>query len=277
MSEKGYVEPPKKNEDGKKEYIKPPKRNEDRGKEYIKPPKRNEGSEKEYIKPPKRNEGSEKEYIKPPKRNEGSEKEYIKPPKRDEDNNKYANRQRTEGSGRSNRNRNAGISLGKLSAYFCTPKVGIKFYLNGYIAWIIINYIIIRNTRGILSKNLCNLVLIYGIFSNYAYSWYADYRRYKGGFLSYFFTPLGSGKVATAAAAIGEFFALDSDMAEYRGKIKTGAGENAENARKKSFLLRTILELLKAMIIFPFSIILVVMHPDTIRKYAVAVERNSNC
>lgn len=228
-------------------YVKPPKRNDD----YIKPPS-NKG---DYVNPPKNvSEAKDNDYIKPPKSNNFKNTTQIttkKEAQNQSDNSKY-------------------VDPYDNPSFFGTPKVGIRFYINSYLIisiFIIISAISKKTSRGIF-------YLLYFLLTNYTYSWFRDYKRYKGEML-WLFQPYGTLKFASAASLF---------MDNRKGKIKKdmfgNLREESSRSVSKTFLsfiiILIVTEIIKYFINFIVALVSVFIHKSTIRKYNQAVDEDMN-
>ena len=152
--------------------------------------------------------------------------------------------------------------------YFDTPKQDLSFYITGYLVISLFNYITSFNELGLWGKIFWP---IYVLLSNYTYSWYIDYRRFKGGILGWFFTPYGGIRAGYAASEIMDYST---------GKVKRGLFGGYKMKMKKdvgshllSFLIITlIVEIIKYFVAIPVSFISLFFHKSTVRKYVRASE-----
>ena len=147
------VAPPKKDD-----VVAPPKRPSD----VVAPPKRDD-----IVAPPKRTS----DVVAPPQR----PSDVVAPPQRPSD--VVAPPQRPGNVVAPPQNgRNAGqtqMNEDKIK----TPKMGIKFYLSGYLIWMLLIFVVF-GSFGDFTKVILTL---YIAASNFTYCWFADYQRYKGG------------------------------------------------------------------------------------------------
>ncbi len=267
-----YVKPPSKDND----YVKPSS-NKD---EYVKPtPKR-----EEVVKPPLNSD----DYVKPPTATKNNaHDDYVKPPQKGSPNpnvgknsdNKRAwiikgdikpseNNKPTNGPTPKNNEKKSEDPYDNPS-YFGTPKVGIGFYINSYL--IISMLYILFISKGDFGSDV--FAIIYFLISNYTYSWYADYKRYKGEML-WLFNPYGTVKFAGAASLF---------MDHRKGTVKKGMFGNlkVDSSRSitKTFLAFIIVlivtEILKYFINFIVAFASLFMHKNTIKKYNQAVVLNN--
>lgn len=220
--------------------------------DYVKPP----GAKNDYVVPP---QGTGNDYVAPPRQNQNDD--YVAPPQ-----------QNTVAQDHTGVNKQVDYVDPYVNpSYFGTPKVGIRFYLTGYLA--IASFMVI--TSETYSTFLKIIFLAYILLSNYTYSWYADYQRYKGGDFSWFFTPYGSAKVGWSS----------SQFSNYRtGTISKGWLGNYKYSERESYsshiihvvVVTLILELLKFMIAAPIAFITLFTHKSTIQKYNALVDYNES-
>ena len=219
------------------DYVAPPKRKKDSdndNKDYVVPPKKDD-----YVVPPKKDD-----YVAPPKKeNSSSSDEWKKNPTfQTKPSSEYAKDSEFDPQV---------IPFSGYDGYFETPKQDFSFYLTGYL--------------------VISLFFWFGyiLLSNYTYSWYADYRRFKGGILGWFFTPYGGIRAGFAA----------SSMMDYStGKVKRGFFGGYKMKMKKdiwshlfSFVILTIIiEAIKYMIATPIAFISLFFHKSNFRKYVRA-------
>ena len=152
-------------------------------------------------------------------------------------------------------------------SYFGTPKVGIGFYINSYIIISILYILFI--SKGDFASNV--FAIIYFLISNYTYSWYADYKRYKGEML-WLFNPYGTIKLAGAASLF---------MDPRKGTVKKGMFGNLKVDSSRSItktllvfiVVLVVTEILKYFINFFVAFASLFFHKSTIRKYNEAVDQ----
>ena len=147
------VAPPKRDD-----VVAPPKRPSD----VVAPPKRDD-----VVAPPKR----PSDVVAPPQR----PSDVVAPPQRPSD--VVAPPQRPGNVVAPPQNgRNSGQTQMKEDK-IKTPKMGIKFYLSGYLIWTLLIFVVF-GSFGDFTKVILTL---YIAASNFTYCWFADYQRYKGG------------------------------------------------------------------------------------------------
>ncbi|NVF11143.1 hypothetical protein HV819_03940 [Anaerococcus sp. AGMB00486] len=212
-----------------------------------------------YVKPP--NLEKEDEYVKPKSKKD----DYVKPPKQEYSNIKESYYKIKE---------NPYIYENKIykdpyenPTYFGTPKVGLKFYINSYLIYSLIFGFSMFNQTKLVGL----LFLAYSLFSNYTYSWYADYKKYVGGKFKWFFSPMGT--VATAAAST---FFLDAVDGDYNSFSLLRPGFYRKNQPILIFIILCVVaEYFKYIINFFIALVSIFTHKTTIRKYNEAVDYNN--
>lgn len=225
--------------------------------------------DKEYVKPHNKEEKTKKEeYVSPPPRAGFDEarsesKEYIKESK--------VTNQEIGDKSYENIDKSEYVDPYKNPSYFTTPKVGIKFYINSYL---IISLILsLGYFAGAWYFGLFHL--IYTLFSNYTFSWYADYKRYMGGSFSKLFVPFGSVKVASAASLF-----MDYHQADYRtdwlGNTKVKFSRDIESSLGTFLFIFCLVEIFKYFIFVFLAFASMFFHKSTIKKYNKAVDNNNN-
>lgn len=212
-----------------------------------------------YIKPPTKDE----EYVLPPKVNKSNGENYVKPPSRGEKNQKYEGN--NENYSRENETKEY-VDPYKNPSYFGTPKVGLRFYINSYI--IISIFIILKAFSESTSRGI--FCLFYFLLTNYTYSWYADYKRYKGEML-WLFQPFGTLKFASAASLF-----MDNRKASIKrdmfGNLKEKSSRDLSQTFVSFIIILIVTELIKYFINLVVALISVFIHKSTIRKYNKAVD-----
>lgn len=245
-----YVAPPKRKKDSDKDnnndYVVPQKKDD-----YVSPPKKDD-----YVSPPKRDD-----YVAPPKKGQSSSSDDWKK------NPTFQTKPSSEYQKDSELDPQI-IPYSGYGGYFDTPKQDFSFYLTGYLVISLLYYFSSFQEMGFFGK-----IFWFGyiLLSNYTYSWYADYRRFKGGILGWFFTPYGG---------IRSGFAASSMMDYSTGKVKRGFFGGYKMKMKKdiwshlfSFMILTIIiEAIKYMITTPIAFISLFFHKSTVRKYVRASE-----
>ena len=251
-----YVAPPKKKKDSdndNKDYVATSKTDD-----YVAPPKKDD-----YVAPPKRDD-----YVAPPKKGQSNSSDYV-----DSSSDEWKKNPvfQTKPSSEYPKDLELDpqiIPYSGYGGYFDTPKQDFSFYLTGYLVISLLQYFASFREMGFFGK-----IFWFGyiLLSNYTYSWYADYRRFKGGILGWFFTPYGGIRAGYAA----------SSMMDYStGKVKRGLFGGYKMKMKKdigshllSFLIITlIVEIIKYFVAIPVAFISLFFHKSTVRKYVRASE-----
>lgn len=219
--------------------------------DYIKPPKKTTTAVTDYVQPPKK-QATNDDYVKPLKE-QISAQDYVKPPKKPISSTEYASTAQEQRP-----------VADQLLSYFQTPKVKLNFYLTGYFFLMCVVYLPaawskLSSPAGSRLVAIINFILLiaYILLSNYTYSWYADYQRYKNGAFSWFFTPFGSAKAGYASSAFGN----------YESKSNIGVSDHL-----LIFIIVTVIvEMLKFIINMFIAFITIFTHRRTINKYRALV------
>ena len=157
------IAPPKKDD-----IVMPPKRDD-----VVAPPKKDD-----VVMPPKRDDvvapPKKDDVVIPPKRDDvvapPQKDDVVMPPKRDD---VVAPLQRPGDVVAPPQSGQAQQKEDKIK----TPKMGIKFYLSGYLIWSLLIFVVF----GTFSDFEKVIITLYILASNFTYCWFADYQRYKGG------------------------------------------------------------------------------------------------
>lgn len=213
----------------------------------------------------------ESNYVKPPKPQTKVE-EYVEPPKKTTSTTDYADTSQAQTR-----------IVNGLRSYFQTPKVKIGFYLTGYLfimcaAYLPLSWLKVNDpteSHHLVAMIKFVLLISYILLSNYTYSWFCDYQRYKNGSFSWFFTPYGGLKTGYASS---DFMNNLTDyvpkgmLGNYKDKLKDGVGLPTLPV----FIMITLgVEMLKFMINIFIAFYSVFAHKKTIDKYKALVnERN---
>lgn len=251
-----YVAPPKKKKDSdndNKDYVATSKTDD-----YVAPPKKDD-----YVAPPKRDD-----YVAPPKKGKSNALDYVDPTSDEWKKNPVFQTKPSSEYPKDSELDPQIIPYSGYGGYFDTPKQDFSFYLTGYLVISLLQYFASFREMGFFGK-----IFWFGyiLLSNYTYSWYADYRRFKGGILGWFFTPYGGIRAGYAA----------SSMMDYStGKVKRGLFGGYKMKMKKdigshllSFLIITlIVEIIKYFVAIPVAFISLFFHKSTVRKYVRASE-----
>lgn len=254
----------------------------------------------EYVKAPSKKinnikTGANDEYVKPPSKENSytiaGADEYVKPPKKTT-NDQVVNKENKKGS---NENYRAYIIKGEIKdngnrkqaekqinvseekpkdsyehpSYFGTPKVGLRFYFNSYIVISLLYFLI---AKGSAIEKI--ILLIYFVISNYTYSWFAGYNRYKGSML-WLFRPYGTMKFASAASLF-----MDNRTGTAKKDIFGNYRVKSSRSLFKTFLsfiiILVLTEILKYVVNVLVALASLFMHKSTIRNYNRAVDNNTN-
>lgn len=244
------------------DYVAPPKRKKDsdnENKDYVVAPKTDD-----YVAPPKRDD-----YVAPPKKGQSNSSDYVDPTSNEwRKNIVFQTKPSSEYPKEEPKLDPQVIPYTGNDGYFETPKQDLSFYITGYLVISLFNYITSFNELGLWGKIFWP---IYVLLSNYTYSWYIDYRRFKGGILGWFFTPYGGIRAGYAASEIMDYST---------GKVKRGLFGGYKMKMKKdigshllSFLIITfIVEIIKYFVAIPVAFISLFFHKSTVRKYVRASE-----
>lgn len=252
-----YVAPPKKKKDSdndNKDYVATSKTDN-----YVAPPKKDD-----YVAPLKRDD-----YVAPPKKGKSNSSDYVDPTSDEwKKNPVFQTKPSSEYPKEEPKLDSQIIPYSGHGGYFDTPKQDLSFYLTGYLVISLLQYFASFREMGFFGKIFW---LGYILLSNYTYSWYIDYRRFKGGILGWFFTPYGGIRAGYAASEVMDYST---------GKVKRGLFGGYKMKMKKdigshllSFLIITlIIEIIKYFVAIPVAFISLFFHKSTVRKYVRASE-----
>lgn len=154
--------------------------------DYVAPPKKKKDSDndnKDYVVPPKKDD-----YVAPPKKGQSNSSDYVDPSSDEWKKNSVFQTKPSSEYPKDSELDPQIIPYSGYGGYFDTPKQDFSFYLTGYLVISLLQYFASFREMGFFGK-----IFWFGyiLLSNYTYSWYADYRRFKGGILGWFFTPYG--------------------------------------------------------------------------------------
>ena len=248
------VAPPKKDD-----VVAPPKRPSD----VVAPPKRDD-----IVAPPKRLSDvvaslKRDDVVAPPKRDD-----VVAPPKRDD---VVAPPQRPSDVVAPPQNgRNSGQTQMKEDK-IKTPKMGIKFYLSGYLIWSLLIFVVF-GSFGDFTKVILTL---YIAASNFTYCWFADYQRYKGGPGSQLFQRYYSIS-ASASIASGMNHTTGSVKKTWTGGYKMSSRRSISDTVTTFLLTYLAMELLKLLINIPIAFYTLFTHQKTLRKYTALIEERGD-
>ena len=238
------VTPPKRPSD----VVAPPKRDD-----VVAPPKRDD-----VVAPPKRDD-----VVAPPKRDD-----VVAPPKRPSD--IVAPPQRPGNVVAPQNGRNSGQTQMKEDR-IKTPKMGIKFYLSGYLIWSLLIFVVF-GSFGDFTKVILTL---YIAASNFTYCWFADYQRYKGGPGSQLFQRYYSIS-ASASIASGMNHTTGSVKKTWTGGYKMSSRRSISDTVTTFLLTYLAMELLKLLINIPIAVCTLFTHQKTLRKYTALIEERGD-
>ena len=247
------VAPPKKDD-----VVAPPKRDD-----VVAPPKRDD-----VVAPPKRDD-----VVAPPKRDDVvtplKRDDVVAPPKRPSD--VVAPPQRPGNVVAPPQNgRNSGQTQMKEDK-IKTPKMGIKFYLSGYLIWSLLIFVVF-GSFGDFTKVILTL---YIAASNFTYCWFADYQRYKGGPGSQLFQRYYSIS-ASASIASGMNHTTGSVKKTWTGGYKMSSRRSISDTVTTFLLTYLAMELLKLLINIPIAVYTLFTHQKTLRKYTALIEERGD-
>ena len=150
-----------------------------------------------------------------------------------------------------------------------TPKVGIKFYLSGYLFWSLLIFVVF----GTFSDFEKVVITLYILASNFTYCWFADYQRYKGGPGSQLFTRYFTVS-ASASIASGMNHTTGSVKKTWTGGYKVSSRRSISDTVTTFLLTYLAMELVKLLINIPIAFYTLFTHQKTLRKYtALTKER----
>ena len=248
------VAPPQRPSD----VVVPPKRDD-----VVAPPKRDDvvvpSQKDDVLAPPKKDD-----VVAPPKRDD-----VVAPPKRPSD--VVAPPQRPGNVVAPPQNgRNSGETQMKEDK-IKTPKMGIKFYLSGYLIWSLLIFVVF-GSFGDFTKVILTL---YIAASNFTYCWFADYQRYKGGpgpqlFARYFSVS------ASASIASGMNHTTGSVKRTWTGGYKVSSRRSISNTVTTFLLTYLAMELVKLLINIPIAFYTLFTHQKTLRKYTALIEERGD-
>lgn len=256
------VAPPKKDD-----VIVPPKKDD-----LVAAPKKDDvvapSKKDDVVAPPKRDD-----VVTPPKRDDvvapSKRDDVVAPPKRPSDvvvppqrpGNVVAPPQNGRNSGQTQ------MKEDKIK----TPKMGIKFYLSGYLIWSLLIFVVF-GSFGDFTKVILTL---YIAASNFTYCWFADYQRYKGGPGSQLFQRYYSIS-ASASIASGMNHTTGSVKKTWTGGYKMSSRRSISDTVTTFLLTYLAMELLKLLINIPIAFYTLFTHQKTLRKYTALIEKRGD-
>ena len=218
----------------------------------------------DYVAPPKKKKDSDnKDYVVVPKKGQSNSSDYVDPTSDEwKKNPVFQTKPSSEYPKEEPKLDPQVIPYSGYGGYFDTPKQDLSFYITGYLVISLFNYITSFNELGLWGKIFWP---IYVLLSNYTYSWYIDYRRFKGGILGWFFTPYGGIRAGYAASEIMDYST---------GKVKRGLFGGYKMKMKKdigshllSFLIITfIVEIIKYFVAIPVASLIKIAYYFDIRR-----------
>ncbi len=152
-----------------------------------------------------------------------------------------------------------------------TPKMGIKFYLSGYLIWSLLIFVVF-GSFGDFTKVILTL---YIAASNFTYCWFADYQRYKGGPGSQLFQRYYSIS-ASASIASGMNHTTGSVKKTWTGGYKMSSRRSISDTVTTFLLTYLAMELLKLLINIPIAFYTLFTHQKTLRKYTALIEERGD-
>ena len=152
-----------------------------------------------------------------------------------------------------------------------TPKMGIKFYLSGYLFWSLLIFVVF----GTFSDFEKMIITLYVVASNFTYCWFADYQRYKGGLGSQLFARYFSVS-ASASIASGMNHTTGSVKRTWTGGYKVSSRRSISNTVTTFLLTYLVMELVKLLINIPIAFYTLFTHQKTLRKYIALIEERGD-
>lgn len=228
------VAPPKKGD-----VVVPPKKDD-----VVAPPKKGD-----VVRPPKKDD-----VVAPPKKDDA-----VVPPQRPGD--VVAPPQNNGNSGQTQ------MKEDKIK----TPKMGIKFYLSGYLIWSLLIFVVF----GSFSDFEKVVITLYVLASNFTYCWFADYQRYKGGPGSQLFARYFSVS-ASASIANGMNHTTGSVKRTWTGGYKVSSRRSISDTVTTFLLTYLAMELVKLLVNIPIAFYTLFTHQKTLRKYTALIEERGD-
>lgn len=247
------------------DYVKPPKQDDD---DYVAPPGSTTIGDGDYVMP---TSGNDDDYVAPPKNKTVIDGEYVLPPaaqKQTNDNTTTSKRPATDKKGPTSKK--APTTEGGNRGYFQTPKQSWRFYLTGYLVISLILYYV-RVWSPVRTSWLLKLFwLAYILLSNYTFSWFSDYQRFKDGAAAWFFTPYGSVKSGLAYASMMSY-QTGSVKKTWTGNYKMSSHASRSRNLFSFVIVTVVVEVLKYLICAPLALLSIFLHKNTVDKYFEAV------
>ena len=152
-----------------------------------------------------------------------------------------------------------------------TPKMGIKFYLSGYLIWSLLIFVVF----GSFSDFEKVVITLYVLASNFTYCWFADYQRYKGGPGSQLFARYFSVS-ASASIANGMNHTTGSVKRTWTGGYKVSSRRSISDTVTTFLLTYLAMELVKLLVNIPIAFYRLFTHQKTLRKYTALIEERGD-
>ena len=252
--EKGKLVSPRKDD-----VVVPPRRDDvvapPRKDDVVAPPRRDD-----VVAPPRRDD-----VVAPPRRDD-----VVAPPRNYNDPQGYNHSANTNNNNKSyNHNQSASTSNNnttKDSEQIKTPKVGIMFYISGYLFWMILLFVLM----GDLSVFGKLLVTVYTLVTNYTFCWFADYQRYKGGAAAVFFDRALTTSVS-ATTASGMNHTKETVTRSWTGGYNVSSRRSISQTLMTFLITFVVLEFFKLLINMPIALYSVFTHKKTLKKYTELV------
>ena len=152
-----------------------------------------------------------------------------------------------------------------------TPKMGIKFYLSGYLIWSLLIFVVF----GSFSDFEKVVITLYVLASNFTYCWFADYQRYKGGPGSQLFARYFSVS-ASASIANGMNHTTGSVKRTWTGGYKVSSRRSISDTVTTFLLTYLAMELVKLLVNIPIAFYTLFTYQKTLRKYTALIEERGD-
>lgn len=152
-----------------------------------------------------------------------------------------------------------------------TPKMGIKFYLSGYLIWSLLIFVVF----GSFSDFEKVVITLYVLALNFTYCWFADYQRYKGGPGSQLFARYFSVS-ASASIANGMNHTTGSVKRTWTGGYKVSSRRSISDTVTTFLLTYLAMELVKLLVNIPIAFYTLFTHQKTLRKYTALIEERGD-
>ena len=143
-----------------------------------------------------------------------------------------------------------------------TPKMGIKFYLSGYLIWSLLIFVVF----GSFSDFEKVVITLYVLASNFTYCWFADYQL----FARYFSVS------ASASIANGMNHTTGSVKRTWTGGYKVSSRRSISDTVTTFLLTYLAMELVKLLVNIPIAFYTLFTHQKTLRKYTALIEERGD-